>query len=406
MVKVKAKNKANPVRPVKTPPNIQKNKSRYGLWFVALVSILFFLSALSYFFLQAEVTVNPKIKAVALSENLSASKDSDVDGLSFNLVVIGGEENKIIQANGQKDVATKATGTVMVYNALSSTPQALSVDTRLVGSNGKIYKTQSKTVVPGIGKNGIPGSVEVKIYASVAGAEYNSAPLDFTILGFKGTPKYSKIYARSKGDIKGGFVGKAPAVSAADQASAISDLKNALGAKLLQKAMDQIPKGFVLFKSATFLNTDSLNNQPDVSSAYNPDNSVTLTLKGTLDGILLDEQKLTKKIAADNIDKYDGSDVYIPNIRDLTFTLSNKDNASFADVKNINFNLKGAAKIVWRVDANSLRANLLGKSKKDFSQVLLEYPNIDSADLVVNPFWRMSLPDKSKDIKVIVNYPN
>ena len=98
------------------------------------------------------MTVNPKIKDVALNDNLSASKDSNTDSLSFNLVEINGQESKIIQANSEKNVSQKATGTVVIYNAFSPAPQPLNIDTRLVGSNGKIYKTQTKIIVPGIRK--------------------------------------------------------------------------------------------------------------------------------------------------------------------------------------------------------------------------------------------------------------
>src|SRR6185436_19331087 len=102
------------------------------------------------------------------------------------------------------------------YNNYSTASQNLDIDTRLEGSNGKIYKTKTKIVIPGM-KDGKTGSVEVKVYASVAGPEYNSAPLDFKIFGFKGTPKYSKFYGRSKGALSGGAKGKAPALSAEEE---------------------------------------------------------------------------------------------------------------------------------------------------------------------------------------------
>jgi hypothetical protein len=57
------------------------------------------------------------------------------------------------------------------------------------------------------------------------------------------------------------------------------------------------------------------------------------------------------------------------------------------------------------VDVNKFIADLLGKSKKDFTQTLAQYPNIDSATLKLSPFWKLSLPDQIKNIKVIVNYP-
>ena len=381
--------------------NYTKGRSRRMLWFVAFVSVAFCLFALSFLFSKAEVKINPKTKDIVLNENLSANKDSDTNGLSFDLMVISGEESKNIQASGEKDVSEKATGTVVIYNTFGSSSQALNIDTRLEGSNGKIYKTQTKTVVPGMNKNGTPGSIEVKIYGAEAGQEYNSAPLDFKIFGFKGTPRYSKFYGRSKGAIAGGFIGKAPAIPDTEKTTAALDLKTTLQANLFKKATDQIPSGFVLFKNAIFINTDDSN----ISSTYNKDNSMTLALSGTLYGFLFNEQKLTKKIAEDNIEKYDGSDVYMPNIRNLIFTLANKDNVSLGDVKNVNFNLSGTDKIVWKIDINKFTTDLSGKSKNDFNQILSQYPNINSATLTLNPVWEMSIPDQVKDIKVIVNYP-
>lgn len=381
--------------------NYVKSRSRYMLWSVALISVVFCFFAFSFMFSKAEIVVNPKTKDVVLNENLSASKDASDDGLFFDLVVISGEENKIIKANKEKEVQEVATGTVVIYNAFSSSSQRLNADTRLEGSNGKIYKTQTKVVLPGMSKDNTPGSTEVVVYGEDAGIEYNSAPLDFKIVGFKGTLRYTKIYARSKGSITGGFIGSAPDISDAEKATATSELKEILKTKLLQKAIGQIPNGFILFKDAVFLSTDDKN----ILSTYNKDNSMTLTLKGTLNGLLFDEQKLTKKISEDNIEKYDGSEVYIQNIRDLVFSVSNKD-APFDNLKNIDFNLSGTVKIVWKLNVSKFTALILGKSKNDFNQILSQYGNVDSATLNLSPFWKMSIPDQTKNVKVTVNYPN
>ncbi len=404
MIKVKHP-QASGVREMQMPPqNIKKEGKKntpYALWFVAIISFFFFVFALSYLFLEAVVTVNPKMVDIVLNENLSASKDGDTEKIPFDLIVISGEEDKIVQANEKKDVSEKAQGVVLIYNAFGSATQMLSIDTRLLGSNGKIYKTKKQIFVPGM-KNGIPGSTEVGIYGAEAGEEYNSGPLDFTILGFKGTPKYSKFYARSKGEITGGFKGKTSVVSETQKLAVTNDMKTALQAKLFKKATDQIPNGFILFKNAVFLNVDDNN----IDLVFPKDGMLSVKLKGTLYGLLFDEDKLTKKIAEKNIKDYDDSTVYLPNIRNLAFSiLKNKDNVLFWDVKNVDFNLSGAAKIVWKLDENKLMSDLLGKSKKDFSQILLQYPNVDSADLAISPFWKMSLPDKLKDIKVVVNYP-
>jgi hypothetical protein len=381
-----------------------KNKYRYLLWLVAFVSVMFCIFAFSFLFAKAEVKVDLKTADIVLGKNLSASKDSSSNGLFFNLVVLGGVESKKIQGSGEKDVKESAKGTVVIFNTFSSTAQPLSIDTRLEGSNGKIYKTTTKTTVPGIGKDGTPGQVEVGIYASVAGAEYNSdVPLDFSIVGFKGTAKYTKIKVRSKPNtaITGGLVGKIPDISEEEKATSINDLKTALQKKLLAQATSQIPDGFILFKDAIFFN----NNDSNISSTYNnDDNSVTLTLKGTLYGLLFNEKKLTQKIVKDNVADYDGSEVYIPGIKDLTFTLADKDNISFDNVQNIDFNLAGSTKIVWKLDTDKFTADLLGKPKKDFNQILSQYPNVSSALVKLSPPWIQSLPGKAKNIKVTTSY--
>lgn len=404
MVRVKPKKKYIPkieLKERKPMPNIEvrhsKNRYRYLLWLVAFVSAMFCFFAFSFLFSRAEVNVSLKMEDVVLNENLSASLDLDANSLSFELTHFSDEVSKSLSLEKQ-DLKEKATGKAILYNKFSSSPQILSIDTRLEGSNNKIYKTKTKVVIPGMSKNGVPGQVSVDIYAADEGADYNSSPLDFKILGFKGTAKYAKFYGRSTGDITGGIVGQARQVSNLQRTETEKELQAILKDKLFNKIFSQIP-GFLIYQDATFLKTEEM-----IVGPIAPDGSVVLTLKGTLYGIIFNEQKLTQKIAKDNIENYDGSDIYIPNIKDLSFSLSNKEIISFEDVQNINFNLSGSAKIVWGLDVDKFTAELLNKPKKDFNQVLSQYPNINSALVKLSPPWIRSLPGKTKDIKVTTDY--
>ena len=260
--------------------------------------------------------------------------------------------------------------------------------------------------MPGRGKDGKPGAVEVGIYASSPGVEYDSPPLDFNIVGFKDTPKYGKFYGRSNGEISGGVKGNLYVISESKKGEIVNSLKNSLKEKLLKKASEQIPKGFILFDKAVFLNVGDTN-----VASFSPNPQVPLKLEGTLYGFLFEEAELTKKIAEEMTGGYDGSDVYIPNIKNLGFSLfaqagfENGDNLSFAEMKNINFTLKGEKKIVWKFNSEKLKKDLLGKDKKDFNLIISQYPNVLSADMVLKPFWRMSFPNKAKNINITVNYP-
>jgi hypothetical protein len=374
-------------------------RSRYGLWVVAGVAVIFLFFAVSFMFSKALITINPKISDIPYNQNLQAVKDTDEDTLSFDLVVLSGEEKKTLRGGEVTDLAVKARGTVVIYNNFNTVPQKLAIDTRLEGSNGKIYKTEKALTVPGM-KGATPGSIEVNIYGSEAGEAYNSGPLDFTILGFKGTSKYTKFYARSKGDITGGFVGKGSMVSEGSKTNAINELTEILKSKLSKKATEQIPPGFILFPDASFLSVDS----EEVGKTEAGSTDVPITIKGTLYGFLFNEEELAKKIVSTAVANGDGSEVFISNIRDLTFALLRRDSSS-AGVANINFSLTGTPKVVWKFDADALAAELVDKKKSDFSQILSQYPNIDSADLILRPFWKRSFPSELKNISVTVKYP-
>jgi hypothetical protein len=346
--------------------------------------------------------IDPKVKDINLDQTLSASLNAGDENLPFDIVSIDGEESTTVTATEKKNVLQNARGAVMIYNKFSTAPQRLDIDTRLEGSNGKIYKTEKALTVPGM-TGTTPGSVEVRVYGAQGGEAYNSGPLDFKIFGFKGTPKYDKFYGRSKGDLVGGFTGSSFVISLEEKAKTVEDLKGALQAKLFKKATSQIPDGFVLLLNAVNL----VLGDTEGDSPTSPDNNIlTFTQKGTLFGILLEEKSLTKKIAEKNIESYegDGSDVYLANLKDLNFTLLNKD-TPFKDLKNIDFKLSGSAKMVWRVSIDKLLIALVGKPKKDFNQILLQYPNISSANLSLSPIWNRTIPDKANDIKIIVNYP-
>jgi hypothetical protein len=378
-----------------------RRKSNYpAIWGLAFVSLIFLFFAISYLFVGAKITINPEVKETEINLDLKAIKDSN-ESLSFDLIILSGEESKEISGVSEEDSFSKAIGKVIIYNAFSFSPQKLLIDTRLEGSNNKIYKTEKEVTVPGL-KDDLPGSVEVNIYASEEGEEYDSEPLDFKIFGFKGSPKYEKFYARSVGEISGGLKGKHYKLSAEEKALVRKELEDKLKQKLYQKVNDQIPEGFILYQNAVFLDIE----EESIIPVENKEDLVSFILKGTLYGFLFNENKLTEEIVKLTLTKEADPNVFIPDIRNLNFSLNTESVTDFKEIKEINFNLSSAIKIVWKFDAEEFIPKILGKSKKDFNLILSEeYPNVLSADLVIKPTWKKSFPDKEKDIKIIINYP-
>jgi len=376
----------------------KKSGASRSIWTVAFISVVFLFFALSFLFSGATITVDPRIKDIVLNRDFLAMKDSATDDLSFELIALSGEESKAVLGGEKRTVSERAVGTVVIYNSFSSSSQRLDIDTRLGGSNGKLYKTKTAVSVPGMSGN-TPGSMEVAVYANEPGQSYNSDPLDFTIVGLKGTPKYEKFTVRSKGSISGGMSGEVSVVSPEERALASTELNERLKANLLQKAEGTIPPGFILFKDAAFLDIEK-ENIGDIDT----NGLVSFSIQGTLYGFLFNEKKLTQKIAEYSVEGYDGSEVYVPNIRELKFSIANQDITMFRDVKSLMFNLSGSSKIVWKVDEKKLILDLVGKKKKDFNSILSTYLNVVSAEVTFRPFWKRSFPEKEKNIKLLVNY--
>lgn len=388
-----------PVHKYNNTESDKTRSSKYILWVIAIVCIGALLFALSFLFVKAKITIVPKSIDAVLDQQLNLTKDDKSTDVYFSLVSIEGEEKKNFESGEAKDVSIPATGKVIIYNSYSKNSQNLDINTRLEGSNGKIYKTEKKITVPGISSDGNPGKIEVGIYATENGESYNSEPLDFKILGFKGNPKYNKIYARSVGSINGGFVGKINTLSDIEKEGAYSELGSVLKEKLSKKVADQIPEGFLLYDKAIFFDVLSENIGKGSS-----DTEVEVSVKGKLYGFIVNEKVLTTKIANNIIEKYNNEDIYLNNIKNLDLTILNAESIT-EDINNLSIKLTGNSKFVYRVDPKQVSTDLLGKNKKYFNQIMSDYLNIESANLELFPPWMSVLPDKIEKINITVNYP-
>ncbi len=377
----------------------KQNSNNYFLWFLVVLVVVISFFNISSRFSKANITIDPKIEEFTLEESLIAKKDlsqTETD-LSYQLIIVDGNQSKIITAEGEKEVKEKATGKVVLYNAFATSPQKLNVDTRLIGSNNKIYKTKEAVTIPAMISNSF-GSIEVEIYAEKEGEEYNSGPLDFQILGFKGTTKFDKIYGRSKGEIAGGFAGNKKIVNEESFNQTKEELENALELRLLEKALDQIPNDYILFRDATFYNLDS-----QITNNSGTNNEAEVTASGTLYGFIFNKKNLENYILDNKFQDKKGN-YYISNLKDLVFEIIDK-NIVPSEASQISFNLKGQINAPYKINEQKVKEILAGKAKKEFSNIIATYENVENAELSIKPIWQNKIPKEIKKINLKVNYP-
>ena len=386
--------------PAFTLSSRDNNSRRFAIWTLATLSVIFLIFALSSLFSGATVTITPKSESFSLNDtDFKAELDNPDAELSYQTMALNDVETKTISSSKSETVDKKASGRVIIYNNYNKEPQQLVINTRLEDPSSKIFRIDNAVTVPGITvQNGanVPGSVEVGIHADKTGEEYNVGLTDFTIPGFKGGPRYEKFYARSKTPIGGAIKGVVFVVPQEEAEKVRSELISILKDKLIMKATAELPKDFILFKNAVFF--EVTNNDSTFESKTS---DVLISVEGKLLSLILDEKKLTDKIAQLAIKDFDlKQPAYIPNLSNLNFALKT-DSASLSTAKEINFSVSGEGSIIWPIDEKKLASNLAGKGKSALKDVLADYPNIARAEATVSPFWKSKFPKDVGDIKII-----
>ncbi len=380
-----------------------EGNSTFVIWGIAAFAILVVLFSVFSLFEKATIKVTLKQQIETINTQLSAQRGTAATGgLVFEIMTLTGEEKKTIPATQVERVDQESFGKIIVYNNFDSKNQKLIKRTRFETPEGLIFRIRDSVVVPGRKTSGgekIPGSIEVTVYADGSGEEYNIGLTDFTIPGFKGSPRFDGFYARSKTPMVGGFSGVVKTVSDKQLEVAEQELASSLRGKLIQKASSQKPDSFVLYDDAIFFSLDGDGAQA-IQTDVNKD-EVDVVVSGTLHSIIFNKNTLSQFLANILISNVRSDDnIIVQNLDALEFAVSNKELFSPAENTTLSFVMQGNPHLVWRFDEVKLKHDTLAKSKDEFREVLANYPSIQKAEVTLRPFWRRSFPDNPDKIKI------
>ncbi len=358
--------------------------------------------AASFLFVSATVSIFPKQTSVPINVSGQASMNPTDESLAFTIVTLSREASKEIPATGEEKVQKKASGKIVIYNNFSADAQKLIANTRFETSDGLIFRIQDAVNVPGQKSAGgvvTPGSLTVTVFADQAGEKYNIGLSDFTIPGFKGDPRFTKITAKSdpSSPISGGFIGTVAKVSPNDAVTAKASIETQLKGELRDGLRAQIPDSHILFTNAYTFNFEELpmENKSGTGSAL----TATTKEKGTIYGILFDRNAVSKYLAERSAD-IGQKDVSVSNLESINFTLENTAAFSPATSKNISFKLAGNADFVWNIDEMAVSESLTGQKRSNIKGILASFEAIDKASVAISPVWIFTLPDDPSKIEV------
>ncbi len=356
-----------------------------------------------YYFQGATVTIHPKSQMITSQLVVQAFPNASSGVLSYKVISVTRSATTTVSASGTQQVSTQATGVIAITNTYSTATQRLIANTRFAAPDGKIYRIRDSIVVPGMTKHSdntiVPGSITATIYADAPGDVYNrTTPTQFTIPGFKGTPRYTGFSALSSGTISGGFVGNEPAVAAADLTKAKAILATKLTDAIRAAALSSVPSGSVGVEGTA---TASYS---DIQQTLGSGNTAAISQSVVATFASVSTSDLASACAKQTVDGYNGEAVAFADPTKVSVSLASSTNKGSTGVLSIA--VDNSPMMVWQFDKAALAQALLGKDRAAFQTIIQTFqPAIEKADASITPFWRQTFPTDPKKIKVKVEEP-
>ena len=213
-----------------SPPKIKFKVSiprKIAWWPLISLVVLLLAAGAAYFLIEpkAELEIWPVKEQLELKIQVlvAAASQQSTGSILGEIVTSEQSFSEEFPSTGIKTKATKASGIIKVYNAYSTSPQALITATRFVSDDGKLFRTPKRVVIPGAHYEGsrlIPGEIDIVVEAGEPGDEYSIGPSTFSIPGLAGTARYTAFYAKSFESMTGGAKAETPEVTGEDLAAA------------------------------------------------------------------------------------------------------------------------------------------------------------------------------------------
>jgi len=369
-----------------------KNKK---LW-LALPLFLAPLVFVHFFFAQANIILRPQITELHISEQIIAqvgqqNVDLGQKLISARLFEQQKEATKSFAATGKEEREEKAGGTIRVFNE-NAASQTLVANSRFISENGELFRSTERVIVPAA-QGGTPGVFDVTVAATEAGPGYNIGPSNFSLPGLAGTELYTKVYGKSSANMTGGAIGETSVVTAEDIEAAKQQLLQELEIDAKATLLSRIPPNFVVLENA--METELLQDNTLVQEGATLEEfTYTASLKvSTLAFAREDALLLARHLFESYL-----QDIQV--VKDNTFGAVYTVEAVNISTGRMAVSADVAAQTYTALDSAGLEARLRGVSRKDVPGILSAFPNLETVEFSLWPFWLQHVPQAHSRVEV------
>ena len=380
---------------------------------ISIILPLVFISLLYYLgfvvLTKAEVLITSKKLTLSL-DNDQVLIDKNVAGPNYSQKVIPGNlfifpenEEKEFKSTGQGKDEQKAKGVITIINNFSSAPQILVAATRFEAPDGKIFRLDSRIVIPGAAMEDgklQPSSIDVNVTADKPGPEYNIAACNdnckFTIPGLKGTTKFEGFYGISNKPMTEGSLGSVPMVTAEDLKNAENSILEVIGNKINEDLKNKIPNNLKILDGAkSGIKIVKLSSDVSVGDFRQ---SFTVIAAGEIRVIAFREQDLIEFIRsqfdAQKPEKFD----YCGNP-----TIEYKDIKPDFEKGTLKVIMSVKQTICYHLESDEIKKDVAGKNQKELEIILKSMDGIESGKVRLFPVWLKKVPINLNKIKISID---
>lgn len=339
--------------------------------------------------------VSREIKIVS-KEGVSVSdvNENEIPGKLVEMVI---SKSMDFEATGETYETDdgKARGKVKIINKYSSATQQLVATTRLLSTEGKLFRLIDGIVVPGMDGE-TPGEIEAAVIADKPGEDFNIGPSKFTIEGFKGGPKYTAFEVESERSMTDGGAPdeskKMAMVTETDVANARIKTIDALESSLESEIESKLENDLKII-------VGSVEKEIDKTKSSRKPNEVAETFSYTVD------QKVkaiafyaedVNFIVLNELEKDIDENYIMDSISEVTFK------KGIADYENKTLTMYvDASAISWpNLNQEEIIEGIAGKNEGEMRSFLSSYQNIEKAEIVMTPSWLTTIPVSKEKISI------
>lgn len=383
---------------------------------IILVGVFFSLFAFYYlgFVFLAKAEINITTKKIEMPFSGVVLVDTNVSSVDFNKAIIPGNpfvfkanETQEFSSTGQGKDERNAKGIITIYNNYSTSPQILVATTRFETPDHKIFRLDSRIVIPGATtKNGelIPSTIDVKVTADKSGPDYNIEACNlpdckFTIPGFEGTSNFEGFYGVSTKPMTGGAFASVPLVTSEDLKDAETIILEKVMDSINQDLKNKIPKEpkelKVLEGAKSSTNLTNLSSDANIGD-YRKNFSVSA--EGEIKVIAFDEDDMIKYIQE-----------ILEKDRDENYDYCQKPELEYSELKTdfsqgtMKMSVKTNQIVCYKLSSKEIEQLIIGKNKEELNQIFRANPAIKDVEVKLWPMWIRKVPNSLDKINLFID---